>query len=121
MEMTAKEMLPVIVRALDSKKGGEIRALYTADQTTLADYFVICTGSSSTQIKALADAVEEAMEREGERPHHIEGHRGGQWTLMDYSCVVVHIFTEEAREFYSLERLWSDAAPVDVSQYLVQG
>ena len=120
MEMSAREMLPVIVRALDSKKGGDIRALYTADQTTLADYFVICTGTSSTQIKALSDAVEEAMDKVGEKVHHIEGHRGGQWTLMDYSCVVVHIFTEEAREFYSLERLWSDAAPVDVSPYLIQ-
>lgn len=118
MEMVAKEMLPVMIRALDSKKGRDIQALYTADQTTLADYFIICTGTSSTQIKALADAVEEVMEQCGERPHHIEGHRGGQWTLMDYSCVVVHIFTEEAREFYSLERLWSDAVPVDISPYL---
>ena len=67
---------------------------------------------------ALADAVEEALSRAGEEPHHIEGHRGGQWTLMDYSSVVVHIFTEEGREFYGLERLWSDAQPVDLSEYL---
>lgn len=116
--LSAKEMIAVAVKALDDKKGKEIKVLYTADQTTLADYFVICTGTSNTQVRALADAVEEAMTKAGEEPHHIEGHRGGQWTLMDYSAVVVHIFTEEGREFYGLERLWSDAAPVDVSEYL---
>ena len=113
-------MVGTAVKALDSKKGKDIRVLYTADQTTLADYFIICNGTSNTQVKALADAVEEAMSQQGEEPHHVEGHRGGQWTLLDYSSVVIHVFTEEAREFYSLERLWSDAAPVDVSQYLTQ-
>ena len=118
--MTEREMVGTAVKALDSKKGTDIRVLYTADQTTLADYFIICNGTSNTQVKALADAVEEAMSQQGEEPHHVEGHRGGQWTLLDYSSVVIHVFTEEAREFYSLERLWSDAAPVDVSQYLTQ-
>lgn len=118
--MTEREMIGVAVKALDAKKGKDIKVLYTADQTTLADYFVICNGTSNTQVNALADAVEEAMSRQGEEPHHIEGHRGGQWTLMDYSSVVVHIFTDEAREFYALERLWSDAAPVDVSEYLTR-
>ena len=118
--MTEREMVGTAVKALDSKKGKDIRVLYTADQTTLADYFIICNGTSNTQVKALVDAVEEAMSQQGEEPHHVEGHRGGQWTLLDYSSVVIHVFTEEAREFYSLERLWSDAAPVDVSQYLTQ-
>ena len=118
--MTEREMVGTAVKALDSKKGKDIRVLYTADQTTLADYFIICNGTSNTQVEALADAVEEAMSQQGEEPHHVEGHRGGQWTLLDYSSVVIHVFTEEAREFYSLERLWSDAAPVDVSQYLTQ-
>ena len=118
--MTEREMVGTAVKALDSKKGKDIRVLYTADKTTLADYFIICNGTSNTQVKALADAVEEAMSQQGEEPHHVEGHRGGQWTLLDYSSVVIHVFTEEAREFYSLERLWSDAAPVDVSQYLTQ-
>lgn len=118
--LTSKELVAVAVKALDSKKGKEITVLHTENQTTLADYFVICAGTSNTQVKALADAVEDAMSKAGEEPHHVEGHRGGQWTLLDYSAVVVHVFTEEAREFYSLERLWSDAAPVDVSQYLTQ-
>lgn len=118
--MTEKEMVGVAVKALDSRRGRDIKVLYTGDQTTLADYFVICNGTSNTQVRALADAVEEAMTQNGEEPHHVEGHRGGQWTLLDYSSVVVHVFTEEAREFYNLERLWSDAVPVDVSQYLTR-
>lgn len=116
--LEAKEMIAIAVKALDDKKGKDLRVLYTADQTTLADYFVICTGTSNTQVRALSEAVEEALSKAGEEPHHIEGHRGGQWTLLDYSAVVVHVFTEEGRAFYDLERLWSDAKPVDVSQYL---
>ena len=118
--LTSKEMIALAVQALDAKKGKDIKVLYTADQTTLADYFVICTGTSNTQVKALSDAVEDAMTKAGEEPHHVEGHRGGQWTLLDYSAIVVHVFTEEAREFYALERLWSDATPVDLEEYLIK-
>ena len=116
--LTPEELTAVAVKALDSKKGKDIKVLFTREQTTLADYFVICTGTSTTQVRALADAVEEAMSLRGEEPHHIEGHRGGEWTLLDYSAVVIHVFTEEARDFYSLERLWSDAAPVDLETFL---
>lgn len=116
--LNEREMTGIAVKALDDKKGRDIKVLRTADQTTLADYFIICSGSSNTQVRALAEAVEEALSKAGEEPHHIEGHRGGQWTLMDYSSVVVHIFTEEGREFYGLERLWSDAQPVDITEYL---
>ena len=119
--LNEKDMISVAVKALDEKKGKDIKVLHTADQTTLADYFIICNGTSNTQVRALADAVEEAMSKAGEEPHHIEGHRGGQWTLMDYSSVVVHIFTEEGREFYGLERLWSDAEAVDITGYLAAG
>ena len=118
--LTSKEMIAVAVQALDSKKGKDIRVLYTEEQTSLADYFVICNGTSSTQVRALADAVEEALSKAGEEPHHIEGHRGGEWTLLDYAAVVVHVFTEEAREFYSLERLWQDGTPLDLSGVLVE-
>ena len=116
--LNAKEMIAAAVKALDDRKCRDLKVLYTADQTTLADYFVICSGTSNTQVRALAEAVEEALSKAGEEPHHIEGHRDGQWTLMDYSAVVIHIFTEEGREFYDLERLWSDAQPVDISEYL---
>ena len=116
--LSEKEMTAIAVKALDDKKGKDIKVLRTAGHTTLSDYFIICSGASNTQVRALADAVEEALSKAGEEPHHIEGHRGGQWTLLDYSAVVIHIFTEEGREFYDLERLWSDADPVDISEYL---
>ena len=116
--LNSEEMIAIAVEALDGKKGKDIKVLHTADQTTLADYFIICDGSSNTPVRALAEAVEEAMSKAGEEPHHIEGHRGGQWTLLDYSAVVIHVFTQEGREFYGLERLWSDAQPVDISKYL---
>ena len=116
--MTPKEIALCAAKALDSKKGLEIKVLETADLTTLADYFVLCTATSTTQIKALADACEKEMKEAGEPPHHVEGHRGGTWILLDFSAVVVHIFNEEAREFYDLERLWSDATPVDLTGIL---
>lgn len=118
--MTPKESAIILAKALDSKKGGEIKVLHTEELTTLADYFVICTAGSSTQIKALSEACEEAMEKHGERPHHVEGHRGGTWVLMDFSSVVVHIFDDEARKFYDLERLWGDAVQEDVEEMLQQ-
>ena len=108
--LNTKEIIAAAVKALSDKKGKDLKVMYTADQTTLAEYFIICSGTSTTQVRALADAVEEALSRAGEEPHHIEGHRGGLWTLLDYSAVVIHVFTEEGREFYDLERLWSDAA-----------
>jgi len=116
--LSANEITRIAAAALDSKKGHEIKALHTADLTTLAEYFVICTGSSSTQIKALSEAVEKALDDAGEKVHHIEGHRSGTWVLMDYSCVIVHIFTEESRQFYDLERLWRDATEIDLSDVL---
>ena len=116
--LNTKEIIAAAVKALSDKKGKDLRVLYTADQTTLAEYFIICSGTSNTQVRALSEAVEEALSKAGEEPHHIEGHRGGQWTLLDYSAVVIHVFTEEGREFYDLERLWSDAEPVDISEYL---
>lgn len=107
-----------LAKALDGKKGQDIKVLKTEELTTLADYFVLCTATSSTQVKAMSDACEEAMEKNGEQVHHIEGHRGGTWLLMDFSSVVVHVFTDEARKFYDLERLWGDAQEIDLAQAL---
>lgn len=116
--MDSKLMALEIAKALDSKKGQDIQVLKTGELTSLADYFVLCTATSSTQIKALADACEKTMKEQGEPPHHIEGHRGGTWVLMDFSAVVVHIFNDEARKFYDLERLWQDAENLDLSDVL---
>ena len=114
--MTSYESAMLLANTLDGKKGEEIKVLKTEGLTTLADYFVICTATSTTQIKAMSDACEEAMEKNGERGHHIEGHRGGTWLLMDFSAVVVHIFMDEARKFYDLERLWGDAEEIPLEK-----
>ena len=119
--MTPKELAIIAAKALDEKKGKEISAIEIAEITTLADYFVIATGGSNTQINALCDAVEKALKEQAEEaPLHREGHRDGTWVLLDYGCLAVHVFSPEAREFYDLERLWSDGKPMDLSGVLTE-
>ena len=113
-KMTAKEVAAVAVKALDSKMGVDIRLIEITDVSTLADDFLICTASSSTHVKTLCDAVEEAMDGIGEPMLSREGHRSGTWVLMDFGCLVVHVFTQETRAFYNLERLWQDGKQVDL-------
>ena len=114
----AKELALAAAKALDNKKGRDIKVLKIDAITTLADYFVICSGGSNTQINALCDEVEKQLDLMGEKALHREGYRGGTWVLLDYGCVAVHVFNEEAREFYSLERLWSDGVQLDLSDVL---
>lgn len=117
--MTPKELAIIAAKALDDKKGREIAAIEVTEQTTLADYFVIATGSSNTQINALSGSVEKAMKEQAEElPLRREGYRDGTWVLLDYGSVVVHVFSPEAREFYGLERLWHDGKPLDLSGVL---
>lgn len=116
--MPAKEMAAMIVKALDSKKGLDIRLLHTADITVLAEYFVICTASSPAHVKTLTEEVDRVMSESGEPPLRREGYRSGSWVLLDFGCVIVHVFMDEARKFYDLERLWSDAETVDLSTIL---
>ena len=113
-----REIVNIAVKALDDKKARNIKVLKTDKQTVLADYFIICNGTSSTHLKALTEEVDGRLSDAGEPPMRREGHRSGTWVLLDFGCVVVHIFTEEAREFYDLERLWSDSEEVDVSSLL---
>lgn len=113
--MTSFDAAMALAKALDDKKGVDIKVLRTEELTTLADYFVICSATSSTQVKALSENCEKVMDEAGEPAHHVEGHRGGTWVLLDFSSVVVHVFTDEARKFYDLERLWGDAQVVDIS------
>ena len=84
--------------------------------STLADYFLICTGTSNTHVRTLCDAAEAALEQLGEPMLGREGHRGNTWELLDFGCVVIHVFTDEARRFYALERLWADAEEVDLAE-----
>ena len=104
----AKELAEAIADALDSKKGKDIKVLYVEDKTVLAEYFVICTGNSSTQVKALAGEVEYRIGLRGVEPYNVEGRDNGAWLVLDYSNVIVHIFGREAREFYNLDKLYED-------------
>lgn len=104
----AKAIAELAVATLDNKKGMDVKLLEVGDQTVLADYFVLATGTSNTHVRALADEVEFKLKQElGVEPSHIEGASGNAWTLLDYGCVVINIFTSQARDFYKLERLWS--------------
>ena len=116
--LPSRELAEIAVKALDSKKGKEIRLIRIDKITTLAEYFVICTGTSNTQINALCDAVEKELTEKGEEPLHREGYHGGTWVLLDYGCIAIHVFNAEAREFYGLERLWRDGKPVDISSVI---
>lgn len=93
---------------MDAKKALDLKIIGIRDISILADYFVLATGTSSTQVKALADEVEFQLEQEGVKVSHIEGYRSNSWILLDYSNVIIHIFTEESRKFYDLDRLWVD-------------
>ena len=118
--LSAKEVAIAVTKALDEKKGQNIKLLKIDKISSLADYFLICTGTSNTHVKTLCDYAEYTMEQLGEPMLGREGHRGNAWELLDYGCLVVHVFTEEAREFYSLERLWADAEQVDLNDIVIE-
>ena len=114
------EMAEIVVKALDNKKAVDIKLLHTTDVTVLADYFVICTAGSTTQIKTLADEVEKALKERGELSLRTEGYRSGGWVLLDYGCVVIHLFLKDIREFYALEHLWGDAREINIGDMIAQ-
>ncbi len=115
--MTALEQVKHIIEALQERKGQEIEVLRVEQLTTLTEYFVFCSATSTTQVKALADSVEFHMKNDHGLPvHHTEGFESAQWILLDFGAVVVHIFLPESRKFYNLENLWKDGAPVPFSE-----
>ncbi|MEF2920410.1 MAG: ribosome silencing factor [Acutalibacteraceae bacterium] len=113
--MTSLETAKLAAKALSDKKGLDIKVIKIDDISVLSDYIVIATGTSSTQVKAMADFVEYYLEEAGVKVSHIEGYRSNTWILMDYIDVIVHVFMDETREFYDLERLWQDGEIIDVS------
>ena len=117
--LSTKEVAYAVTRALDSKKGMDIKLLKIERVSTLADYFLICTGTSSTHVKTLCDFAEYTLTELGEPLLGREGHRGNSWELLDYGSIVVHVFTDEARKFYDLERLWADAEQVDLKDIII--
>jgi ribosome-associated protein len=100
------------VSAADDRKAIDLKVLHLQKISDFTDYFLICSGSSERQVQAIADGVQEKLRSERVRPLHIEGYNRGQWVLLDYGDFVVHVFQEEPRHFYSLERLWGDAPDV---------
>ena len=118
--LSAKEVALAVTKALDEKKGIDIKLLRIEKISSLADYFVICTGTVNTHVKTLCDYAEYTMEQLGEPMLGREGHRGNSWELLDFGSVVVHVFTEEARKFYDLERLWADAEVVDLKDIIIE-
>ena len=117
--MSAKKVAFEVTKALDEKKGMDIKLLKIDKVSSLADYFLICTGTSNTHVRTLCDYAEYTLEQLGEPMLGREGHRGNSWELLDFGSIVVHVFTEEAREFYSLERLWADAEEINISDIIV--
>lgn len=110
-----KEMVKKVIKALENKKGVDIRAIDISNISTVADCFIMCTGTSTTHVKALADEVDFQLGEEGkEIGSHKEGYGTGTWVLIDYKDVIVHIFCGESREFYNLEHLWSDGEEIDI-------
>ena len=116
----AAKMTQLAIAALEDKKAEDITLIDIAKVSVLADYFLICTGTSGTHVKTLCDYAEYTLEQLGEQMLSREGHRGNSWELLDYGSIVVHVFTEEARKFYDLERLWADAELVDIRDIVIE-
>ncbi len=111
--LSSYEIAALAVKALDGKQARDITVLKTDKLTVLADYFVICTAGSTTHGRTLAEETDKVLSEAGEPPLRREGYRSGGWTLLDFGCVIVHVFLQETRNFYGLERLWADAEKVD--------
>lgn len=105
---TADRVRDAVHAALD-KKAQDLRVLNLGPVSDFTDYFLICSGTSERQVQAIAEAIQESLSKTGSRPIHVEGQRAGNWVLLDYGDLVAHVFQPEPREFYGLEKLWSDA------------
>lgn len=115
--MESKELVKRIVGSLDKHKAEDIRIIGIRDLTTIADYFVIAGGTSSTQVKSLSDYVEVELGEQGVKPLRVEG-QSTNWILIDYNTVIVHVFNEQTRHFYDLERLWQDGEQLPLSDFI---
>lgn len=117
-ESTEKMMAQIACKAIDDKKGQEIKVIDIHNVSVIADYFVIASGTNSNQVQAIVDNVEEQLGRAGFEAKQIEGNRNSSWILMDYGDVIVHVFDEENRLFYDLERIWRDGKVLEMDEFL---
>lgn len=115
--MEAEKILSLAVKALDSKKALNMSAIKVSDLTVITEYFVIATATSSTHVRSLAEEVEDKISKEGLEPKSIEG-RATNWILIDYGSIIVHVFTQDAREFYNLDRIWDDGEHIDIDSLI---
>ena len=112
---TPLQIAEAVVKAVDSKKGSDIKLLHVEDRTVIADYFVICTGTSRTQVRALADEADYILEKYGISCLPTEGYASGVWVLKDYGSVILHVFNAQSRDFYKLEKLYDGNTDIDTS------
>lgn len=115
---TEKMMAQIACKAIDDKKGQDIKIIDIHNVSVIADYFVIASGTNSNQVQAIVDNVEEQLGRAGFEAKQIEGNRNSSWILMDYGDVIVHVFDEENRLFYDLERIWRDGKVLEIDAFL---
>lgn len=110
----SKKMASIAYRALQDKKGEDIRVIDISKVSVIADYFIIANGSNENQVRAMVDAVEEDLAKEGYDVHQREGYGLGSWVLLDFADIIVHVFDKENRLFYDLERIWKDGTQVEI-------
>ena len=115
---TEKMMAQIACKAIDDKKGQDLKVIDIHNVSVIADYFVIASGTNSNQVQAIVDNVEEQLGRAGFEAKQIEGNRNSSWILMDYGDVIVHVFDEENRLFYDLERIWRDGKVLEMDAFL---
>ena len=115
-----REIAEFCVKVLDAKKAKDIKLLHVEEQTVIADYFVIATGNSTTQVSSLSEEVEYRLSQYGITPRAIEGSRGDSWILSDYNCVILHVFNQESRDFYKLEKLYNEGSEISIENILTE-
>ena len=113
--MTSKELTKLAVAALEDRKAEDVTVIDISEISPIADYFIIANGTNQNQLQAMRDAADEALYKAGVKVQQIEGNQSSTWILMDYSDIIIHIFSKEDRLFYDLERTWRDGKVVDVS------
>lgn len=118
IDASSENVAQMASKILDSKKASDLKILKIAEKTIIADYFVICTGNSSTQIKTLADEVEYKLGVAGVKDIRLEGSASDDWKVVDCKDVIIHIFSPDARDFYKLDRLWADCEEIDIDKIL---
>ena len=113
----SKEMTELAIAALEDKKGNDIRVIDIRNVSIIADYFIIASGSNKNQVQTLADNAEKALRQAGYEPRQLEGYGTASWILMDFNDIIIHVFSEEDRLFYDLERIWRDGKTLDLSEF----